>query len=203
MNDLSFPKVSILTPIKDAAELAKGYFSLLEQLTYPSEYLSLCLLESDSKDQSYECFSQCLKVHKSRFRNSALFQHHFGYRIPDGIPRWTPEIQLQRRSILAMSRNHLLFRGLGDADWALWLDADVISYPIDLIEQLIFWDKDIVRKRSTEPLYSSPGNFVYAVRSCPTPTRLPPASSNPTAPGAPATAANTSRRFSPLLKRAA
>ena len=82
------------------------------------------------------------------------------------------------------------------------------SYTIDDAEEnqsvfFVSWYDACECKRSTEPLYPLPGNFVYAVRSCPTPTRLPPASSNPTAPGAPATAANTSRRFSPLLKRAA
>jgi hypothetical protein len=51
---------------------------------------------------------------------------------------------LVRRSILAKSRNHLLFRALTDEDWVLWLDVDVIEYPADIIERLLATKKSIV-----------------------------------------------------------
>lgn len=138
------PLVTILTPVKDAASLAAGYFERLGRLSYPAASLSLALLESDSRDGTFGAFRRELDAHRARFRQAALYQKDFGYFIPEGLPRWAPEIQLQRRAVLARSRNHLLFRGLGDADWALWLDADVIGFPADLIERLIAFDRDIV-----------------------------------------------------------
>jgi glycosyltransferase involved in cell wall biosynthesis len=51
---------------------------------------------------------------------------------------------MERRAILARSRNHLLFRALDDEDWVLWLDADVIDYPPDILERLLATGKDIV-----------------------------------------------------------
>ena len=56
-----------------------------------------------------------------------------------------PEIQIERRTVLARSRNHLLFHALEDGDWVLWLDVDVIEYPPHLIERLIATDKEIVQ----------------------------------------------------------
>jgi len=51
---------------------------------------------------------------------------------------------VQRRAILAQSRNELLRRALKDEDWVLWLDVDVIDYPRDIIEQLLSYGKDIL-----------------------------------------------------------
>ena len=49
-----------------------------------------------------------------------------------------------RRSVLARSRNHLLFHALDDEDWVLWLDVDVVEYPADVIERLLATGKGIV-----------------------------------------------------------
>jgi len=38
-----------------------------------------------------------------------------------------------------------LFHALRDEDWVLWLDADVIEYPPNIIEQLTSLDRDIVQ----------------------------------------------------------
>jgi peptide chain release factor subunit 1 len=46
----------------------------------------------------------------------------------------------------------LLFGALGDEDWVLWLDVDVIDYPADILEQLLALDRDIVHPHCvTEP----------------------------------------------------
>jgi hypothetical protein len=73
-----------------------------------------------------------------------LAQRSFGYRMPPDRPRWAREIQLERRTVLAKSRNHLLFAALNDEDWVLWLDVDVIDYPPDVLSRLIATGKDIV-----------------------------------------------------------
>lgn len=140
----SWPTVLILTPVKDAAHCAERYFALLRRLSYPARLLSLGILESDSRDKTFEVFRSQFEAHKAHFRKIRLCRKHFGYRIPYGMPRWEPSIQLQRRSVLARSRNHLLFRALDDEAWVLWLDVDVIEYPPDIIQRLLSYGKDIV-----------------------------------------------------------
>lgn len=140
---LSHEPVVIATPIKDCAEFLDGYAALLETLTYPHGLVSVALLESDSLDCTYATARQVTARLQPSFRSVDLFKHDYGYRIPPSI-RWIPSLQPRRRSILAASRNLLLARSLHDQAWVLWLDADVIEYPPDLIEQLLASGKQIV-----------------------------------------------------------
>jgi glycosyltransferase involved in cell wall biosynthesis len=139
------PRVLVLTPVKDAADLAESYFLRLSALTYPADRLSVGLLESDSSDGTYEAFSKEGEKHRPRFCRMGLWKKNFGYHLPPGVPRWEAGVQAQRRSILARSRNHLLFHALEDEDWVLWLDADVVEYPPDILQRLLATGKDIVQ----------------------------------------------------------
>ena len=135
----------ILTPVKDAADLAAVYMKNLESLTYPHNLISIGILESDSRDNSSQVYQELILKLSVHFRRASYWNKDFGYRIPKKFPRWDETIQAQRRSILALSRNHLLFHALDDEDWVLWLDADVIEYPPDIIEQLLSYGKDILQ----------------------------------------------------------
>jgi peptide chain release factor subunit 1 len=137
--------VLILTPVKDAAECIPGYFDLLARLSYSHAAISVGLLESDSVDTTFRDIQERLPSLRSRFRRVGLWKRDFGYRIPPGLPRWAPEIQVERRTVLAKSRNHLLFHALDDEDWVLWIDVDVIEYPPDLIERLLATGKEILQ----------------------------------------------------------
>jgi Anp1 len=138
------PKVLILTPVKDAANYVERYFAGLRALTYPRELLSLGILEGDSRDGSFDIFRSACYKHEAQFRRVNVWQKNFGFHIPDGVPRWAAEIQLQRRAVLARSRNHLLFHALGDEEWVLWLDVDVIEFRADIIQKLLSYKRDIV-----------------------------------------------------------
>lgn len=137
--------VLILTPAKNATRYLRTYFAGLRSLTYPHDRLSIAILEGDSDDDTYAQLTQHLAAVAPEFRRTALFRKDFHYRIPRGVPRWTPRIQKQRRTVLAKARNHLLFRALDDEEWVLWLDVDVIEYPPDIIERLLATEKDIVQ----------------------------------------------------------
>jgi len=137
--------VLILTPVKDAAGCLESYCARLDRLSYPHGSISLGLLESDSSDTTFEDLRRRLPALRTEFRRARLWKRDFGFCIPPGTPRWAPEIQVERRTILAKSRNHLLFRALDDEDWVLWLDVDVIEYPPDLIERLLATGKAIVQ----------------------------------------------------------
>lgn len=144
---MTHPTVLILTPVKNAETEAPEYFERLLALDYPVDHLQLGLLASDSMDDTMNAFRSRLSLlTDAGWRNVRLWQRDFGYRIPDGLPRWHPSIQLERRRILALSRNHLLFNALtDDIEWVLWLDADVIEFQPDIVRLLTSLGRDIVQ----------------------------------------------------------
>lgn len=141
----STDKILILTPVKDAEAFLEGYVRGLDRLTYPRRQLSIAFLESDSRDRTYEELERRLPYLRARFRAAALWKKDFGFHLPPKTPRWARHVQLARRAALAKSRNYLLSLALSDEDWVLWLDADVIDYPRDIIEKLLDTGKDIVQ----------------------------------------------------------
>ena len=119
-------KVLILTPVKDAAPFLDRYFENLSSLDRRGLSLSVGMLESDSLDATFDLAQKGLELIGDEFERAAAWRKPFGYRMPPGVPRWAHEHQYARRSVLARSRNHLLFRALQDEDWVLWLDVDVV-----------------------------------------------------------------------------
>src|SRR4051794_38565355 len=110
-------RVLILTPVKESARHLPHYFECLDQLEYPRDRLSLGLLESDSGDGTYDLLARRLPDLEAQYRRVTLLKRDFGFQIPPGLPRWAHHLQLERRSVLAKSRNHLLIGALADEDW--------------------------------------------------------------------------------------
>jgi hypothetical protein len=140
----AIPSVLILTPMKSAGRFLDGYFTGLETLTHPASSLALGILEGDSSDDTFAALQQRLDRACPGFRRKLLVKKDFGFTIPEGVPRYHAVYQEQRRAVLARARNHLLFSALRDEDWVLWLDADVVEYPADIVERLLACDRDIV-----------------------------------------------------------
>lgn len=136
--------VLILTLAKDAVRWLDTFFAALARLTFPADRLSLGFLEGDSRDNTYAALEARLPELQRRYRRARLWKRDFGFRIPDGLPRWAPVIQIPRRTVISKSRNHLLSRALDDEVWVLWLDVDVVEYPPDIIERLLATGRDIV-----------------------------------------------------------
>ena len=143
------PSVLVLTPVKDAARHAAGYVDRILSLDHPLDHLSVGVLVSDSTDGTEAAFARELPRLENVGIDTTLLRRDFGYRIPDGLPRWDQSVQLARRTILARSRNHLLFAALRDHDWVLWLDVDVISFPRDVLATLLAVQADIVQPDCT------------------------------------------------------
>ena len=135
----------ILTPVKDATPWLDGYVQRLQTLTYPRRCISLGFLESDSVDGTFADLERRLPALRRTFRRVGLWKRDFGYRVPPHLHRGDPSIQIERRAVLARSRNHLLFHALDDETWVLWLDVDVVEYPPDLIERLLATGRSIVQ----------------------------------------------------------
>ena len=138
-------RVLILTPMKSACRYLDGYFGALERLSYPPALLSLGILEGDSEDDTYAEVERRLAGACRGFARKRLFRKDFGLSLPLGIPRYSDAFQIQRRTVLARARNHLLFHAMRDEDWVLWLDVDVVEYPSDILQTLIALDRDIVQ----------------------------------------------------------
>jgi hypothetical protein len=130
--------------MKSARRFLDSYFAGLEKLTHPHSSLSLGILEGDSSDDTFEEVKQRLEQACQGFRRKVLVKKDFGFSMPKATHRHAAVFQDQRRAVLARARNHLLSRALRDEDWVLWLDADVIEYPANIIEQLTAFDRDIV-----------------------------------------------------------
>ncbi len=135
-------KVLVLTPMRDVAAHLPRYFELLARLRYPAEALSLGILEGDSTDGTAEQLTAHLQNAASRFNRVHWFQRHWQW-LPQG-PRWLPELQPARRAMLARCRNELLQQTLKDEEWVLWIDADLLDYPEDVLSRLLASGKDIV-----------------------------------------------------------
>lgn len=139
------PRVLVLTPVKDAAAYLEGWTSLLERLSWPKERLAIGVLESDSRDGTPDALERLRPRLEARAHRVSLAKRDFGFVLPPGVPRWAPSVQLARRAALARSRNHLLFSALRDDDFVLWIDVDIVDYPVDVLERLIAADKPLVQ----------------------------------------------------------
>lgn len=142
-------KILILTPFKNAARHLNQYARLLEKLDYDPELTSLGLLEGDSTDGTYDQLQALLPHWKKRFRRVDLIKHDYGLKMKTA--RWAVNAQRMRRDILARVRNRLLNETLRDADWVLWLDADLVDYPADLLQSLLRSGKEIIVPRCIRP----------------------------------------------------
>ena len=134
-------RVLVLTPVKDAVAHLPRYLELLGRLDHDPSRLSLSFLEGDSGDGTHDWLTDRLPELRDRYRRVTLLRHDYGFR-PEG-PRWAPDVQRRRREVLARSRNRLLSGALGDEDWVLWLDADLVDYPPDLLARLLAAGRDI------------------------------------------------------------
>ncbi len=151
MSDIqSWPRVLILTPVKNAKAHLDRYFALLDRLTFPPEHLSLGLLESDSTDETLAEIERRLPDLARRYRRAQVWKKDFDFHLPADLPRWAPALQIPRRTILAKSRNHLLMRALDDEDWVLWIDVDLAEYPADILQRLLAYGKDILHPHFVE-----------------------------------------------------
>jgi hypothetical protein len=137
--------VLILTPVKDAAGCIEGYCDRARNLTYPHHLISFGFLESDSSDATYTELNRFRPRLERQFRRVTVCKRDFGYKVPLGMHRGVPPIQVERRTVLAKSRNRLLFAALRDEEWVLWLDVDVTEYPPDVLERLLAAGRDIVQ----------------------------------------------------------
>jgi hypothetical protein len=139
---LELPRILVATPIKNAVPFLEGFFAGLRGLDYPAAKLNLAFLEGDSDDATVGRMEGLMEEHGAAFGGVRLMRRDFGYR-PGGA-RWEVSQQRRRREILAKSRNLLVEGALGQEEWVLWVDVDVVSWPADIIHRLLAMGREIV-----------------------------------------------------------
>jgi mannan polymerase complexes MNN9 subunit len=159
LNRPSGDRVLILTPFKQSAHLIDRYFDNLERLTYPHHFVSVGLLVSDSTDGTLDKIQA--RVDKQLpFEEITVMQRDFHYDLPNNEDRHHFDVQVQRRAIMAKSRNTLLATALSSRhDWVLWLDGDVTEYPETILEELIAVNKDVVAPNCWWHSYNEEGGY--------------------------------------------
>ena len=86
----ALPNVLILTPVKDAARWIKDYFQRVLALAYPSALISFGMLESDSRDRTFQLASKQIETAGDRLAGARLWKRDFGYQIPERHVRGMP-----------------------------------------------------------------------------------------------------------------
>lgn len=157
-------RVLILTPFKQSAHLIDTYFKNLESLDYPHHLISLGFIVSDSTDGTVEQLQARAGAAKqgawNGFEKITIIQKDFAYDLPNDELRHSFDVQVQRRAVMARSRNTLLSTALDEKhDYVLWLDGDVIEYPKTLLTDLIGLNKDVVVPNCWWHSYDEEGGY--------------------------------------------
>ncbi|ROV91331.1 hypothetical protein VSDG_07744 [Cytospora chrysosperma] len=144
--------VLILTPM---ARFYQEYWDNLLQLSYPHQLITLGFILPKNKEgneattllQAQIAKTQKSGPEKDRFKSIIILRQDFDPPLvsQDESERHKMQNQKPRRAAMAKARNSLLFTTLGPSvSWVLWLDADIVETPPNLIQDLASHDKPIV-----------------------------------------------------------
>lgn len=158
--------ILILTPFKQSVQFIDRFFDNVNKLTYPHHLITLGFLVSDSTDGTIEKLQERANYeankgeHWSRFHKISIFQKDYQFELASNEDRHAYNVQVQRRNIMAKSRNTLLSAALDDEhDYVLWLDGDVVDYPDTMLEELIGLNKDIIVPNCFWHSYNEEGGY--------------------------------------------
>lgn len=144
--------VLILTPM---ARFYQEYWDNLLKLTYPHQLITLGFILPKNKEgneatsllQAQISKTQKSGPEKDRFKSIIILRQDFDPPLSsqDESERHKMQNQKPRRASMAKARNSLLFTTLGPSvSWVLWLDADIVESPPDMIQDLASHNKAIV-----------------------------------------------------------
>ncbi|CAP69257.1 uncharacterized protein PODANS_1_9230 [Podospora anserina S mat+] len=155
--------ILLLTPM---ARFYQQYWDNLLKLSYPHELITLGFILPKTKEgnaATTELQKQIAKTQKSgpekdRFKSIIILRQDFDppLQSQDEAERHKIQNQKIRRAAMAKARNSLLFTTLGPAtSWVLWLDADVIETPSDLIQDLAAHNKPVIAPNCFQRFYNT------------------------------------------------
>lgn len=134
-------EVLILTPM---SKFLPEYWDNLNKLTYDRNLVSLGFIfprtaEGDVALKQLEKAVKTTQTNKGKFKKvTILRQDTESLESQAEKDRHALKVQKERRSMMALARNSLLFSTIGPAtSWVLWLDADIVETPPTLIQDMM------------------------------------------------------------------
>lgn len=147
---LNKEQVLILTPMQTFHE---QYWDNLLQLTYPRELIELGFIvpRTQSGDVALVKLEEAVKKVQTDKKNqrfvkvTILRQDSKSFDKLQEKERHALAVQKERRAAMALARNELLFSTIGPhTSWVLWLDADIVEAPPNLIQDMTAHNKPVL-----------------------------------------------------------
>lgn len=147
---LNKEQVLILTPMQTFHE---QYWDNLLQLTYPRELIELGFIvpRTQSGDVALAKLEEAVKKVQTDKKNqrfvkvTILRQDSKSFDKLQEKERHALAVQKERRAAMALARNELLSSTIGPhTSWVLWLDADIVEAPPNLIQDMTAHNKPVL-----------------------------------------------------------
>jgi len=141
---MKYPYVMVCIPVKNNGGFMQSLYENITKLDYPKNKITLCILESDSDDLTWEVL-QTWKKNKmlQGYRKLYLWKHDFNFKLPYRL-RQKDEYQAERCKNLGISRTEVAMKYLTDEEFILFLDADLKWVPPTTIKRGIELNLDFV-----------------------------------------------------------
>ena len=128
----------------------KGYLKMISQFEYPKRFMSYAFLTSDIRE--YHVMKKELDRFFDGNEGIPLVKLMYDDSIKFTVARENrqdPSLQKERRRLLARYRNTLTLSSLEQFhDAVLWIDADIVRIPNDLLAKFVKSDKEIIVPRT-------------------------------------------------------
>ena len=157
-------QVLILTPIQT---FHQEYWDNLLQMTYPRELVELGFItpKTPSGDEALKQLEVAVRKLQSDKKNqrfskiTLLRQDSKSFDMLLEKERHALAVQKERRSAMALARNELLFSTLGPrTSWVLWLDADIVETPPNVIQDMTAHNKPVLAANVYQRFFDSEKN---------------------------------------------
>lgn len=141
-------EVLILSPM---AKFLPEYWQNLNKLSYPHNLISLGFIlprtpEGDLALKQLELAVKKVQSKPHKFKKITILRQDTGS-LESQLEKDRHALlaQKERRSMMALARNSLLFTTIAPTTtWILWLDADIVETPPTLIEDMTAHDKPVL-----------------------------------------------------------
>lgn len=140
------PVVTVLIPARNAEPFLEENLGQLLALDHPRDRIHVLYGEGGSSDRTADRIADLVARHGRDFASIGSVSLARGAPEIPRDRRWQPRFQRARRAGIAMARNDLIDHALRRpyAGWYLWLDADIVGLPRDLIGSLLSAEAKIV-----------------------------------------------------------
>lgn len=155
-------EVLVLTPM---SKFLPEYWDNLNKITYDHGLVSLGFIlprtqEGDDALKSLESAVKKTQAGPNKFKKiTILRQDSNSLESQKEKDRHALKVQKERRSMMALARNSLLFTTIAPAtSWILWLDADIIETPPTIVQDMMSHDKPVLSANVYQRYTDDKGN---------------------------------------------